>query len=114
MALYTITTKDEFEKKVIQSDKLVLVDFWANWCPPCRAMAPSLHDIASDLDDVVDVVKVNLEESSDNQALANAYGVQGIPNMPVFKDGKEVHRIIGLIPRVQLAATLTELVKAEC
>lgn len=109
MALYNITTKDEFEKRVLNSTKLVLVDFWANWCPPCRAMAPSLHDIASELDDVVDVVKIDIEDSLDNQMLAGDYGVQSIPNMPIFQNGKEVDRIIGLVSKSQLTEILTKL-----
>lgn len=99
MALHNITTRKEFEDKVLQSNKVVLVDFWAAWCPPCRAMAPSLHDIADELDDVLDVVKINLEESDENKSLAGEYEVQSIPNMPIFKDGKEVERIIGMVPK---------------
>lgn len=109
MALYTITTKAEFEQHVLQNNKLVLVDFWANWCPPCRAMAPALHDIGDELDDIADIVKVNLEESPDNQQLADEYGVQSIPNMPIFQGGKEVSRIIGMVPKAELITTLTKV-----
>ena len=111
MALYNITTKQEFEEKVLKSNKLVLVDFWAEWCPPCVAMAPTLHDVATEMDAVVDVVKLNIEEADDNRTLAAEYEVQSIPNMPLFKAGKEVHRIIGLTSKSQLVDLVTKLTK---
>src|SRR5687768_6940799 len=111
MALYNITTKKEFEEKVLQNDKLVLVDFWAEWCPPCRAMAPALHDVAEEHDALIDVVKVDIEDTNENRALAGEYGVMSIPNMPLFLKGKEVDRIIGLVSKgqlVDLAKKLTQ------
>lgn len=98
MALYNITTEAEFDEKVIKSQQLVLVDFWAAWCPPCRAMAPILDEIASSMDGV-DVVKVDIEASAENQALATKQGVQGIPNMQVFKHGKQVDELVGMRPK---------------
>lgn len=112
MALYTITTKQEFEEKVLKSDKVVLVDFWAQWCPPCRAMAPLLHDVAEEQDAIVDIVKVDIEDTQDNAELAGQYGVRSIPNMPVFKGGKEVERIVGMLPKLQLEDKLKSLAKA--
>lgn len=109
MALHTTTTRDEFTEKVLKNDKLVLVDFWAQWCPPCRAMAPTLEAVAHDLDAKFDVVKVDVEASVDNNALAGEHGVQGIPNMQLFKDGKRVDTIIGLVPRAVLEAKLKTL-----
>ncbi len=111
MALYIITTKQEFEEKVLKSDKVVLVDFWAEWCPPCRAMAPILHDVADELDKNVDIVKVDIEATADNGQLAGKYGVQSIPNMPIFKGGKEVERIIGMVPKAHLADMFQHLAK---
>jgi thioredoxin 1 len=102
MALYNITTKVEFENRVLNNSKLVLVDFWAEWCPPCRAMAPALHDIAEEQNDFIDIVKVNIEASQESQALATEYGVRSIPNMPLFKNGKEVDRIIGIVSKSHL------------
>ena len=103
MALYNTTTKQEFENKVLQSDKVVLVDFWAAWCPPCRAMAPILEVTAEIQDAIADIVKVDIEASPDNQALAGECGVRSIPNMVIFKGGKEVERFIGVTPEKVLA-----------
>lgn len=111
MALYRITTQKEFEEKVIKSSKVVLVDFWAAWCPPCRAMAPILHDLGEELDAIVDIVKVDIEATPENSRLAAENGVQSIPNMPVFKAGKEVERIIGMVPKAHLADMLEQIAK---
>ncbi len=111
MALYTITSAQEFEEKVLNSNKVVLVDFWAAWCPPCRAMAPILHDVADELDKIVDIVKVDIEATADNGQLAGKYGVQSIPNMPIFRGGKEVERLVGMVPKVHLADMLQQLAK---
>lgn len=112
MALYNITTKQEFEEKVLKNNKLVLVDFWADWCPPCRAMAPALHDVAEEQDTHFDVVKVDIEAGLDNQALASEYGVRSIPNMPLFMNGREVERIIGLVSKKELTNIITELTQS--
>lgn len=109
MALYTISTRKEYEEKVLHGDKLVLVDFWAQWCPPCRAMAPTLEALAKDLDASFDVVKVDIEASRENGLLAQERGVQGIPNMQLFRGGKHVDTIVGLLPRVALEAKLKPL-----
>ena len=111
MALYNTTTKEEFEEKVLKSKKIVLVDFWAQWCPPCLAMAPTLETVAQAMDKTLDIVKVNIEESSENNALAGESGVRGIPNMIVFKDGVEVDRIVGMVPQDTLMDTLAKAAK---
>ena len=111
MALYNTTTKKEFEEKVLKSNKVVLVDFWAGWCGPCVAMTPHLEAIARELDDTVDVVKVNIEDlpgNEENQRLAAEYGVQSIPNMPIFVGGKEVDRAIGMMPKQDLVELLQQ------
>jgi thioredoxin 1 len=113
MALYNITTKEEFEEKVLKNGKLVLVDFWAEWCPPCRAMAPALHDVAEEHDELIDVVKVDIEATQANQMLAGEYGVRSIPNMPLFLGGKEVERIIGLVSKGQLVDMATKLTQSN-
>ena len=109
MALYSTTTSAEFEDKVLKSDKVVLVDFWATWCPPCRMMAPILEATAKKMDDVLDVVKVDIEASPDNAQLAGQYGVQGIPNMQVFKSGGVVKELVGARPQNVLEGELGEL-----
>lgn len=106
MALYDVTTSQEFEEKVINSKKVVLVDFWAEWCPPCRAMAPGLHQLAEKMDKDVDVVKVNIEDGQDNAQLAGKYGVQSIPNMHVFKGGEHVDQFVGMVPVTHLESVL--------
>lgn len=112
MALYIITTKQEFEDKVLKSKKIVLVDFWAEWCPPCRAMAPILHDVAEAQDAIADIVKIDIEATQETAELAGEYGVRSIPNMPIFKAGKEVERIVGMVPKLHLEDMLKNLAKA--
>lgn len=112
MALHSITTRQAFTEKVLKNDKIVLVDFWASWCPPCVAMTPHLLAVSEELDDIVDVVKINIEDGPENEAnrqLAAEYAVQSIPNLPIFFGGREVHRLIGLTPRPQLVELLTRL-----
>ncbi len=111
MALYNITTKEEFAEKVLNNHKVVLVDFWANWCAPCRAMAPALHDLAEEHDDLIDVVKVDIEDTNDNRALAEQYGVRSIPNMPLFLNGKEVERIVGLVSKSDIVNLAKDIQK---
>ena len=106
MAEISVTTDKEFEEKVLQSDKAVLVDFWAAWCPPCRMMAPVLEKIADELDDKLDVIKVDIEASVDNQRQASRYGVQGIPNMQLFRGGKVVDELVGYRPEMALREEL--------
>ncbi len=106
MALYSTITRQEFDEKVISSKKLVLVDFWAEWCPPCRAMAPVLHKVADSMDADLDIVKVDIEDTQDNAQLAGDYEVRSIPNMLVFKDGKVVDTLIGMMPELALKDAL--------
>src|SRR5690606_12677977 len=108
MSLYNTTTTKEFEETVLKNDKLVLVDFWADWCPPCHAMAPTLHTLSEKMDTQVDVVKVNTESTADNATLASTYEVQSIPNLQVFKNGKLVDQIIGMVPAKVLEETLAK------
>ena len=106
MALVNTTTEKDFEANTVESDKVAIVDFWASWCPPCRMMAPVLESIASDMDDKVDVVKVDVEASAENQKLAAQYEVQSIPNLKIFKGGKLVRELIGYRPKDTLLAEL--------
>lgn len=97
MAVYTSQSTDEFER-IINSGRPVLVDFWAEWCPPCHAMAPVL-EAAAKKNDKADVLKVDIEATADNQNLAMHHGVQSIPNMKLFVDGKIVDEYIGITPQ---------------
>ena len=85
-----------FKSEVEDADGLVLVDFWAAWCPPCRALSPMLEQIDEELGDKVKVVKVDVDS---NHQLAMDHGVQGIPTVKLFKDGEEVKTWVGLMPK---------------
>ncbi len=84
-------TKDNFDEKVKNNDKPILLDFWATWCGPCQMVAPIVHEIADEHDDI-DVGKVNVDDASD---LAAAFGITSIPTLIVIKDGKSVNQAVG-------------------
>ncbi|MBV8970922.1 MAG: thioredoxin [Sphingomonadaceae bacterium] len=96
-------TDDSFEQDVIGSDKPVLVDFWAEWCTPCRQIAPALEDISRELSDQVTVVKLNIDDNPDAPA---RYGVRGIPTMILFKNGQPAATKVGAAPKTQLQTWL--------
>ncbi len=91
-----VVKSDDFNKEVLEADGLVMVDFWAAWCAPCRALSPILEQLADDHRGKVIVAKLNVDE---NQDIAAKYGITGIPNVKFFKDGKVVEDIIGLAPK---------------
>ena len=101
-------TEAEFKKNVLENEKLVLVDFWAEWCAPCRAIAPTLEKVAKTMDTDIDIVKVNIEISPDNKMLAGRYQVQSIPNMQIFKGGKKIDELVGMRSEPVLEAELKE------
>ena len=92
-----------FDKVVLQSDIPVLVDFWAPWCGPCRAIAPILDQIAAEQDGKLRVVKLNVDE---NLSLASRYDVSSIPAMKVFQGGEVVREVMGAMPKSQMEARL--------
>ncbi len=89
-------TDNNFETEVLKALTPVLVDFWAVWCAPCRAVAPIIDEIAADYGDVLKVGKVNVDE---NQATPGSYGVRGIPTVILFNKGKVVDQIVGAAPK---------------
>lgn len=105
MASARITNLDgtTFEALVKSSTVPVVVDFWAPWCGPCKAIAPVLDQLAEELGDTVQITKVNVD---DNIALAQQFGVQNIPTLLFFKNGQMVEKIIGSRPKADLAATI--------
>lgn len=97
MANSTRSTSDaSFEADVLKAAGPVLVDFWAEWCGPCKALAPKLEEIATEMSGKLSVVKVNVD---DNPMSPARYGVRGIPTMILFKDGKEVEQLVGNHPK---------------
>ncbi len=89
----------DFTQEVLQSPQPVLVDFYADWCGPCRAIAPTVEEIAAELNEKLKVVKLDVDQ---NQETAMQYGVQSIPTLLIFKDGKEVERLIGYMSKSKL------------
>ncbi len=94
-----------FEADVLKAEKPVLVDFWAEWCGPCKTIAPALEEIAKELGDRVTVVKINIDE---NPQTPTKFGVRGIPTLMLFKDGEVAATKVGALPRKQLQDWLEE------
>ncbi|WP_327278977.1 thioredoxin [Streptomyces sp. NBC_01205] len=108
MALKSVTD-GSFIEDVLQSDKPVLVDFWAAWCGPCRQLTPSLEAIAAEHGNRIKIVKLNIDE---NPETAAAYGVMSIPTMSVFVGGRVTKTIIGAKPKATIERELRDLLKA--
>lgn len=102
-----IITEDTFADRVLSSDKPVLVDFWAQWCPPCRMIAPVLHQIAAEREDL-EVVQLDYDEYP---AVGQRYGVLGLPTMLLFRDGEPVRAIVGARSKSRLLAELDDALR---
>jgi thioredoxin 1 len=100
-----VVTDSSFANDVLNSDKLVLVDFWAEWCGPCRMVAPVLDEIAADHPETITIAKLNIDE---NPETARDFQVMSIPTMILFKGGEPVKQIVGAKPKAALLADLQD------
>ena len=100
-------TETTFADEVLRADKPVLVDFWAEWCGPCRMVGPILEEIAAEHGDKISIVKLNVDE---NPSIAASYGITSIPTMNVFSGGEVVKQIIGAKPKAALLGDLSEYI----
>ena len=100
-------TKDNFENEVLESDTPVLVDFWADWCPPCHVIAPTIDELAEKYADRVKVGKVDVDANPD---LSLKFGISSIPTVILFRDGKIVRRYVGITAKPEFVADLDRAV----
>ena len=105
MGATKVVTDSNFETEVLQNDKPVIVDYWAEWCGPCRMVAPVLEEIAAEYADKIAVVKLNID---DNPELSQRYGIMAIPTMNVFSGGEVVKQIVGAKPKSALLRELAD------
>jgi thioredoxin len=99
-----------FEKDVLGSSKPVLVDFWAQWCTPCRMLAPTVEAVAQQFSDTANVVKLNVD---DNPSTAQRYGIKGIPTLILFREGKEVERVVGATSKESITRMIDKYVSVR-
>jgi len=109
MAAKLMEVKDSsFDSEVLQSKLPVVVDFWAPWCGPCKAMGPVMEALAVEYGDDVRFAKCNVDE---NPAVPGNYGIQSIPTLMFFKDGKMLDKIVGLVPQARIEETINKILK---
>ena len=99
------TSDDSFNDDVLDSEKPVLVDFWAEWCGPCKSIAPSLEEISNEMNDKLLVAKINIDE---NPKIAQEYNIRSIPALMIFKEGRKVSEIMGALPKSNLESWIKE------
>ena len=107
MAKPIAITDDTFDAEVIQSDVLVLVDFWTTWCGPCKMIAPILEEVAEEMGDRIKIVKVDVDQN--NQA-AGKYNIMSIPSLLFFKKGEVIDQVVGAVPKAQLLQRIETVV----
>ena len=100
-----IITEENFEEEVLNSNQTVLLDFYADWCGPCKMMSPVIDEIAEDTGDLAKVGKVNTD---DNMNLAEKYEIMSIPTIMIIKNGQEVKRFLGVTPKAEIIEALKE------
>ncbi len=101
-----VTVSDsEFESSVLQGDKPALIDFWAEWCQPCKMLAPTVEEIAGEYEDKIMVGKLNVD---DNPATATKYGIRGIPTLLLFKGGQVVQQLVGVKSKAEIKKVIDE------
>jgi thioredoxin len=103
-------TDASFSDDVLGADKPVLVDFWAEWCGPCKQIGPALEEISTDFEDKLSIVKINID---DNPETPGKFGVRGIPTLMVFKNGELAATKVGAAPKSALVAWINEVLKAK-
>ncbi len=101
-------TDADFESEVLQSSTPVLVDFWAEWCGPCRMLAPSIDELSKELSGKIKIVKMNVDE---NPKVPSSIGIRGIPTMIIFKGGEAVSTKVGALPKASIAEWIESAIK---
>lgn len=105
---YVTLTEQNFQSEVLESSKVVLVDFWASWCAPCRMIAPVIEELAADFHGHAKVTKLDVDR---NPGLVERFGIRSIPTLLYFKDGEVVDQVVGVVPKRVLADRLNALLQ---
>ncbi len=104
---YLVATDLNFKAEILDSDKVVLVDFWAAWCGPCMVLGPVIEELAGDYEGRAVIAKLNVDE---NPAIAAQYGIRSIPSLLIFKNGQVVDQMLGAMPKKMIAQKLDDLI----